>query len=122
MARRYATDSELVTRYPELETVSEPLRLAVLEESATMINLEVWGDKASFGHRDLTAHRIAMTPGVSLPGAVGIATSRRIGEISTSYSAPSGGADDAELQLTRYGKNYLQLRETVFVGAVVGGM
>lgn len=83
-----------------------------------MIALQLWGERASFAHSLLAAHMIAVHPGVSVPGATPAVTSRKAGELATTYAAPAAVPDDSELNRTPYGRNYLTLRAGVFVGPI----
>jgi hypothetical protein len=121
VAKAYATDSDLLARYPELVAASGPLRAEALAEARTSVNLGTWGSKAMFGHRALAAHLIATTPGVSIPGVGPNVVSRRIGELQVTYGG-STPTEDGALASTPYGKHYLRLRDSIVVLPIVGGM
>lgn len=126
MARRYSTDAELTAIYSAFASAAEHLRLYMLDLASTMIALEVWGEKASFGHLELTGHFLAQHPDVAVAGASPQVVSRSIGGLSISYSVPSSMPTEAELSATSWGKRFIELRKGVLVtpiaAAPVGGI
>ncbi len=121
MANRYATDAELIAVFPEIESAAASgLRDHYLDLTKEMLNLGVWETKASFGHLHLTAHFIAMHPGVSVAGATPIVSARKIEGLSVNYSVSAPTSD--ELSQTPYGRAYEKLRGGIFSTPIVGGM
>lgn len=118
MAQAYTTGAELVALFTELAGVADDLRDFYVDMTREMVALELWGDRASFAHSLLAAHMIASHPGVSIPGVSAPVTSRRMGEIATTYANTGAVPSDADLARTQYGQNYLAIRRGVFVGPI----
>lgn len=81
-----------------------------------------WGENATYATALLTAHMIASTGGIggSGGGAGGALTSESVGEISRSFGTiGSPDSSDAEYLTTRYGAEYVALRnQTIVTGFV----
>lgn len=109
MARALATREELIALSPSTFEGADVCALDVyLEIAGTMINLGVWGSKASHGHRLLAAHFYA----VSLPGGeTGPLASVAVGPASKSFAVSA--STDAELGSTTWGRMYLALRRSL---------
>lgn len=96
-------------------TIETWLGVAVRRHTAA-----AWG--AAYGDAMVAwaAHRIQRTPGSGAPGTgssteVGAIASQRDGDLSRSYATPASTAmtpSDAELQTTRYGQDYLAMRDS----------
>lgn len=120
MSTSHVTDSELIAIFAELTAAPSAIRTHYLDLAETMTHSATWENQTSFAHMQLTAHLIALHPGVSIPGATAPLAARSMGGLSASYA--TGGPTDAELALTPYGRAYKQMRDGLFVGPVVGGM
>lgn len=86
----------------------------VLDCTCQQINLQCWGQKADCGHIWLTAHYLSVQSGQS----GGSVSGKSIDKLSISYAvtAPS----DPELGATKWGRMYLQLRQSIVILPVVG--
>lgn len=119
MAKRYATDDEILALAPELAGVAEALRDAWREYAECLVGLSFWGAKASRAHALYTAHYITVAPDGGPDGAGGVfagpITAEANGPASRSYAAPAVGTTpgDAELAGSVYGLALIKLRRTV---------
>jgi hypothetical protein len=113
-------------RLPEFDEDSYPdatVELA-LDDAALQINSEAWGTKAGLGQMYLAAHTMAFfgpasttSPGLAPAGFV---TQESVGEISRSYSVPSGGSSSmTDSFQTRYGQMYERLKRQIAATPVV---
>ena len=77
---------------------------------------QCWGDKFECAVILIAAHMMTVASG----GESGPVASKKIDKISVSYSATSFDSSDAAFSGTRYGRDYLAMRETLLVFPVVG--
>lgn len=87
-----------------------------LECACSMVNFQCWGIKFECGVIQLAAHLMTVASGAD----AGTVTSKKIDKISVSYASTSFDTSDAAYVSTRYGRNYIALRETIVVFPVVG--
>ena len=87
-----------------------------LDCACKMINPQCWGDKFECAVILIAAHLMTVASG----GESGPVASKKIDKISVSYSATSFDSSDAAFSGTRYGRDYLAMRETLLVFPVVG--
>ena len=87
-----------------------------LQCACSSINLECWGAKSDCGHVYLTGHMMA-TAGFG-SGEQGTPTAKSIDKLSESYA--SSTPSDGDYGSTKWGRLYLQLRDTLVVGGTVG--
>lgn len=116
MAARYATVQEVL----DLPGISDPeatdavtLWLPITQH---MISLCAWGERASDGHRLLTAHYVLATAGPTGSGVAspdGIVSAEANGPASRSFAVAAPPAEDADLASTSFGRAYIALRKTV---------
>ena len=116
MAARYATAQEVL----DLPGISDPEATEAVELwlpiTQHMISLCAWGERASDGHRLLTAHFVLTTAGTAGDGNVqpdGIVSAQANGPASRSFAVAAPPPDDAELSTTSYGRAFLALRRVV---------
>jgi len=87
-----------------------------IECACLMVNAQCWGAKRECAVIQLAAHLMTVANG----GASGPVSAKTIDKISVSYATTSFDTSDAAYASTRYGQNYLAMRETVLVFPVVG--
>lgn len=87
-----------------------------LDCACSMVNAQCWGSKFECGVIYLAAHLMTVANG----GETGAVTSKKIDKISVGYASTSFDTSDAAFSSTKYGRNYLALRETIIVFPVVG--
>lgn len=114
----YATDSDLTTRIPATSAATEAQRLLALEDAEELIDLDAFGGRTVRAHVLLAAHFLTLS-GAIAGGESGIVQSHAMGAISASYAvaAPSG---DPLLASTIYGRQYLQIANTVIGEPAIG--
>ena len=104
-------------RYPSFVEASysnATVQLA-LEDIALEMNETQWGNLYERGAYALTAHLLTITAtGV---GPVAGVVSRSVGDVSVTFAAGSSAMDD--LGSTRYGGEYVRLRQLISGGPVV---
>jgi hypothetical protein len=116
----YATDADLLLRIPAASAVAVALRTVALADAETLIDDRSYADRAVPAHVYLAAHLLALQPDSALGGEGGAVTSIKAGEIQTSFSAPSFDVGET-LSLTKYGRAYIMIRDTVVCAAGVYG-
>lgn len=84
-----------------------------------MVNADCWGDKRECAVIWLAAHLMTVANGAS-GGASGPVSSKTIDKISVSFATTTFDTSDAAYASTKYGQNYLAIRQTVLVVPVVG--
>ncbi len=87
-----------------------------LDCACKMISPQCWGEKFECAVILIAAHMMTVASG----GESGPVASKKIDKISVSYSATSFDSSDAAFSGTRYGRDYLAMRETLLVFPVVG--
>lgn len=105
------------TLVPAHSAVADDTVTTMLELAARRHTASAWGQVYAEGMVFFAAHQVERTPGlVSGSGSAsetGTITSQRDGDLSRSYAPPASSgmtSSDAELQTTRYGQRYLDLR------------
>jgi hypothetical protein len=85
--------------------------------ACSQINLECWGAKAQCAHVYLTAHTLTVANG----GEAGPVNRRKIDKIEESFAAVGTATGlDPSFATTRWGRLYLQLKQSLFVAPVAG--
>ena len=95
-------------------------QLEFISDYACKMIGDCWGGKAKAGHILLTAHFAIVSGAPGAGGESGPASSKTIDKISKGYATTSFNTDDAAFASTRYGRQYLALRETVMCLPIVG--
>lgn len=114
------SDAAVYTLSGATLTGGSALATFYLGVSASMINVAVWKTKAISGQTFLLAHFLAVATGIG-GGELGVVTSRGMDRISQGNAATSFDPSDAALASSKWGRQYLALRRTVFVlGATTG--
>lgn len=88
-----------------------------IECACLMVNQQCWGEKWECGVTLLAAHLAFVGAG----SAAGIVTGKTIDKISVSYAVTTFSQDDAAFAGSRYGQDYLAMRETILGCVVVVG-
>lgn len=114
----YATDSDLTTRYTETAALSSALRQLALDDAEAWIDDEQYAGFAVRAHCLLACHLLAVD-GALPDGGPGVIASRAAGAISTSYAVASLNPQDALFARTKYGRAFLEIRESVPHGPIV---
>ena len=105
----YASDADLLTRYPATSVASVAERAAALADAEEMIDDVQFGGRAVRAHAALAAHYLIVGGFVPGSGEGGMIASRNAGEISVSYAVPDLGGLDPLLATTAPGRHYLQI-------------
>ena len=87
-----------------------------IECACLMVNQGCWGSKWECGVTLLAAHMATVGSGA----ASGIVSGKTIDKISVSYAVAAFSSNDAAFASSRYGQDYLAIRETILVLPVVG--
>jgi hypothetical protein len=87
-----------------------------IECACLMVNRACWGAKWECGVTLLAAHLATVGAGA----AAGIVSGKTIDKISVSYAVTTFSSDDAAFASSRYGQDYLAMRETLLVMPLVG--
>lgn len=118
MALRLAIASDLP---PEFDGVDSRDMTYWLDQAASVVTVEAWGDLTSNAHAMLAAHYLKLDgKGSSSSTGTGPVTSERVGNVSVSYAAAAVSAE-GDLGTTHYGRRYLDLqrkRGELFVGPI----
>jgi hypothetical protein len=104
-------------RYPEFtaEVYPDLTVASAISDAESETNSTQWGALYSRGAYALTAHLLTVNgPGASPIGGV---KSRSIGDVSVTFSEGASALD--ELGSTRYGAEYVRLRNLISGGAVI---
>lgn len=106
----YATDSDLTTRVPASTAATPAQRTVALDDAEEHIDLDSYEGKAVRAHVMLAAHYLTLA-GIISGGESGLLSSHSMGSIAASYavSAP----DDPLLATTIYGRQFLQIRDSL---------
>jgi len=107
---------------PELSGESETRINRFIGLAKLSVSEDVWGAKADFATALLAAHYLTMATREGVGGEV---KRKRIGEAEIEYGLTGGGSTSTdavhELNLTSYGKQFLQLRRTLVITPRVSG-
>lgn len=101
---------------PELAGQTNPRIQFFIDLAVTNVNANVWVEKTDQAVTLLTAHFMTLS---NRGGSGGAITSERVGDLATSYSAPSG--DMSELGQTAYGQMFVTLMKTLPISPRVTG-
>lgn len=116
-----ATPASLKAELPEFASVPDASVQKWLDRAAKMLNPDAWQSIYDDGQIFLAAHYMA-SMGV-LPGAVvsaGAMKSKTVGPVSVTYeTAPTTSERDADLDRTKYGRLFKQLRGTLPLSPMV---
>lgn len=104
-------------RYPEftVDVYSDPIVQAAIDDAALEISLAQWALLYDRGALALAAHFLTVSVAGSSP--IGGIQSRSIGDVSVTFAKGASALDD--LGATRYGAEYVRLRNLVCGGAVI---
>ncbi len=106
----YASDSDLTSRIQAAASATADQRAIALDDAEEHIDLESYGGKAVRAHVLLAAHYLAL--GGFIPGGeTGLVTSHSMGAIAASYATTA--PDDPLLATTIYGRQFLQIRNSL---------
>lgn len=114
------TPSEFKTAFPEFVSESDATVQRQIDAAPPYFDVARWGALYSDGVGYFVAHRIAVS---HLPATFGVgsssSTSDTVGRVKTDQATSfSGNTSRNPWLLTRYGKQYLDLRDEVGMGAV----
>lgn len=115
----YATENDLITRYPATASATSAQRALALADAEAMIDDVQFGDRAVRAHAALSAHYL-IVGGFATGGEGGLVSSRAAGAISVSYAVPDLGGLDPLLASTAPGRHYLQIVATLCSHPEVG--
>lgn len=113
--------NDIRDHFAEFDCLSDTVINQWKAQAERRINLSCWGNKADDAILWLTGHllKISQTLAAGLDAAPGPVTTRKVGDLSVSYSIPKEmGA--TFLASTVYGQYYLTLKRGVFGCRVLG--
>lgn len=104
------TREDVIAIAPELSSIAaDDGRWAKFIAFAELqMNAAIWGDLLPVGAAYLVAHMMTASKGQAVAGTFGPVTSQRVGDISQTFAAPSGGIIGA-FSSTTYGGEYHRL-------------
>lgn len=109
---RYAEVSDVRAIAPELSEVDDAVITVWAGVARTWIDLSRWGEQALEGHRQLTAHLVALAPdGLGL--GVGTLTGAGVGPVNESRSVTVPPDEMLNLSATPHGLVYSAVRAVV---------
>lgn len=103
---------------PELESEPNSRIQFFIDFALLSVNASVFGDKTDKAVALLTAHFMTLS---NRGGSGGSVTSEKVGDLSRSYSAPSGKVSESELATTAYGQMFLTLLKSLSISPRVVG-
>jgi len=107
------TPSQFKAALPEFGGVEVTVIQRFLDQAARNLASAVWEDRYDDGQLYLTAHLVSTFGSNGSAGdASGPITSKRVGEVSASYAVGEAFKESA-LGVTKYGRQYLELRALV---------
>ena len=112
------TIDQFRARYPEFSGVADALVTAVLAEAALEIS-DLWPEtKAPVAMMLLAAHMLAAEGGANrkATASAGPVTSRKVGDVKTSYGAAASSSAASSEAETAYGRRLAQMRSDTFAG------
>lgn len=112
------TAQDLKKLAPELETETTSRLQFFIDFAVMNVNTSYFGDKTDKAVTLLAAHFLSMA---NRGGAGGSVTSEKVGDLSTSYSAPSGKVSESELATTAYGQMFLTILKSLSISPRVVG-
>lgn len=112
------TPQDLKKIAPELESETAARLQFFIDFAIQSVNSSVFGDKSDKAVTLLAAHFLTLS---NRGGAGGSVTSEKVGDLSRSYSAPSGKIGESELATTAYGQMFLTLLKSLSISPRVVG-
>lgn len=124
--------AQFKVRYPEFNSVADPIVQQALDDADEEINVDVWGTRAVKGESALAAHKLVTSGALNDPNATGIQGSgpvqnMKVGDVSLSFdvNAIARAVDtqglDMGLATTKYGLEYTRLLKSLACGGAVTG-
>lgn len=105
---------DVKTAAPEFAALDDAVVQAEIDRAERRTNRAAWGVKADDSVTYLAAHLLTVqqASGKLAPGPV---SSLRVGDVAKTYAVPTAlSGADATLASTKWGRQYLDLRGTVF--------
>lgn len=110
------------TLFDEFKATAKPKVDAFIGIASTRVNPDVWGTNAQYATALLTAHMLTMTGPGGLGSGGGAVTQESVGDLSRSFGTVGvQGNGDEQLMTTRYGQEFVALRNETIVTANVTG-
>lgn len=108
--------------FDEFKKVSSATLKAYLGIASTRVPLSVWADNCPYATALMTAHMLTARGYSGAGSSGGPTTSESVGDLSRAYATVfEAGSGDAELMTTRYGIDFVALRnESLSYGMVTG--
>lgn len=116
------TPGEIKRRYEALQGLPDSKIQIVIDDAVPMFDVARWGELYPQGFAAYVAHMLTIDKTLAKYGATGTTgtmTSKAVGDVSVSYSAPTAQHGDSHFNSTAFGHRYLQLRRMAGAGAVV---
>ena len=121
----YITPDDITNRFPEFSGVDSAIITTYIDDTKCNFDVDRWGCLYARGHSLYVAHLMSVygVSGISAEtasdGGGGPVTSQAADGVSRSYAAYTpGSASDSFLMQTKYGQEYLSLRNSVGTGGV----
>ena len=116
------TATEFLTFFDEFKKVPIPKIDAFIGVASIRVNAQVWGAVAKYGTALLTAHMLTMTGPGGLGSGGGAVTGESVGDLSRNFATVGeAGSGDAQLNTTRYGQDFIALRNETIVTPMATG-
>lgn len=108
--------------FDEFSKVKVPKIQAYLDIATTRVPSTVWGANTGYATALLTAHMLTASGRGGLGSGGGAVTDESVGDLSRSFATVfEPGSGDAALMTTRYGIDFVELRnETIITPDIVG--
>lgn len=111
-----------LTLFDEFSKVAKPKIQAYLDIATTRVPSTVWGSNTAYATALLTAHMLTASGRQGLGSGGGAVTDESVGDLSRSFATVfEPGSGDAALMTTRYGIDFVELRNETIVTADISG-
>jgi hypothetical protein len=111
-----ATIEYFLTLFDEFSKIAPPKILAYLNIAIGRAPLTIWTTNAQYAQSLLTAHMLTASGRQGAGSSGGPTTAEQVGDLSRSYQyIGEVGSGDAWLATTRYGIDFIELRNSTIV-------
>ena len=117
------TAQDIRDTFSEFSGASDVLIDRWIAQAERRINTTQWSEKADDATLWLTAHLLKIESQLRGGGTAtaGPITTKKVGDLSVSYSVPAGKLSETFLASTAYGQQFLELRKELFTTRVLNG-
>ncbi len=121
MPPNISTD-DFLTLFDEFKKVSSATLKAYIVIASRRVPLSTWGDNCTYATALMTAHMLTARGQSGAGSTGGAVTAESVGDLSRAYATVfEAGSGDAELMTTRYGIDFVALRNESFSYGMVTG-